>query len=170
MEWLLAIPSEVEEPKQTGKRRFGDRALHVEQKNGLRGGRPPFGLAEPTAVTHPVQAISSPAVPNEVDKVAGVVGRPVLLEVNQEVFPVAGEPVLLKVGKREREGMVDADQCGDVPVEFLAQPFSKTSARPVPARTGRRLNLFRRAGALGNVDPESLATGIGRLRARVVDA
>jgi hypothetical protein len=40
MEWLLAIPSEVEEPKQTGKRRFGDRALHVERRSQPVGATP----------------------------------------------------------------------------------------------------------------------------------
>src|ERR1019366_4136283 len=101
MKWPLALVRKVKEPRQTCERRFGDRALHVEQESRFRSGRPPFCQTEPTAVTNPVQAVSSPAVPDEVDKVAGVVGRPVSPEIDQEGRPVAGEPVLLKVGKRE---------------------------------------------------------------------
>src|ERR1035437_8692134 len=92
------------------------------------------------------------------------------MEINQKVFPVAGEPVLLKVGQRKREAVVDTDEGGGVPVEFLAEPFGKATASPVPAWTGRRLNLFRRAGALGDVHPEPPATGFGRHRAGIVDA
>ena len=66
-----------------------------------------------------------------------------LLEVFQEVLPVAGEPVLLKVSEGEREGVVGADDGWGVPVEFLAEPFGETAPSPVPAWTGRRLNLFR---------------------------
>jgi hypothetical protein len=92
------------------------------------------------------------------------------MEVFQEVLPVAGEPVLLKVGEGEREGVVDADECGDVPVEFLAEPLGETLPSPVPPWTGWRLNLYRRAGALGHEHPEPLATGFGRHSAGVVDA
>ena len=66
--------------------------------------------------------------------------------------------------------MVDADEGWDVPVEFLAEPFSETTASPIPAWAGRRLNLYRLAGALGGVNPEPLATGVCGLRAGVVDA
>jgi hypothetical protein len=40
----------------------------------------------------------------------------------------------------------------------------------VPAWTGRRLNLYRRAGALDRVNPQPPATGFGRHSAGVVDA
>jgi hypothetical protein len=43
--------------------------------------------------------------------------------------------------------MVDADQCGDVAVEFRTEPFGETTARPVHARAGRGLDGFRGAGA-----------------------
>ena len=66
--------------------------------------------------------------------------------------------------------MVDADKGGDVTVEFLAEPFGETTARPIVAWTRRRLYLYRFAGALGGVHPEPLATGVGRFRARIVDA
>ena len=51
-----------------------------------------------------------------------------------------------------------------------AQPFGKTTPRPVPPRTGRRLNLFRRAGALGHEHAEPFTTGVCRLHAGIVDA
>ena len=75
-----------------------------------------------------------------------------------------------EIGQRKRESVVDADERGDVPVEFPKEPFSKTAPRPVPARARRGLNLFRRADTLGSVNPESPATGVCGLRAGVVDA
>jgi hypothetical protein len=71
----------------------------------------------------------------------------------------------LEVGDGEREVVVDADQGWDVRREFLAKPLGETAPRPVPARTGWRLHLIRRAGTLGGVNPEPLATGVRRLRA-----
>jgi hypothetical protein len=67
--------------------------------------------------------------------------------------PVSGKPMSVEVGQWEREGVVDADQSWDVPVEFLTEPFGNTTPRPVPPRTGRGLNGFRRTGAFGNVNP-----------------
>jgi hypothetical protein len=93
-----------------------------------------------------------------------------VLEIEQEVRPVAGEPVLLKVSEGEREGMVDADDGRDVPVEFLAEPFGETPPSPVTPWARWRLNLFRRAEGIGNVSPESLATGVCCFRTGVVDA
>jgi len=165
----FALAPEVEEPRQTGERRFGNRPLNVEQENRFRGGRPPFGQPEPTGVTHPFRALPDIAVSDEVDIGAGFVGRPVSPEVNQEGRPVAGEPVPFEIGQREREGVVNADQSRDVPVEFLMEPLSKTPPRPVTAWARRRLNLHRRAGAFSNIDPEPLATGVCGLRAGIVD-
>ncbi len=93
-----------------------------------------------------------------------------MMEVFEEAFPIAGESVLLKIGKREREGVVDADQSGDVPVEFNAEPLCKTPPCPIPAWAGRRLNLYRFAGVLGQEHADSLATGVCGLCAGVVDA
>jgi hypothetical protein len=92
------------------------------------------------------------------------------MEINQKVFPVAGEPVLLKVGQRKREAVVDTDEGGGVPVEFLAEPFGKAASSPIPAWAGRRLNLYRLARGLSNVNPESLATGFCGLRAGITNA
>ena len=92
------------------------------------------------------------------------------MEINQKVFPVAGEPVLLKVGQRKREAVVDTDEGGGVPVEFLAEPLGETTASPIAAWAGRRLNLYRFAGALGHEHAESLATGVCGLCAGVIDA
>jgi hypothetical protein len=66
---------------------------------------------------------------------------------------------------RERETVVDADDGRDVRREFLAEPLGETAPRPVPPRARWGLNLTRRAGALGNVNLEPLATGVERLRA-----
>ena len=41
--------------------------------------------------------------------------------------------------------MVDADNGRCLITELLAQPFGETTPRPVPPRTGRRLNRLRRA-------------------------
>ena len=98
MDWPLAPVPQVEEPRQTGERGFGDRALHIEKEDRFGNGRPPFGQAEPSVLAHPLAALSSTIVSNEVDKVAGLVGRPVSLEINQEGRPLAEQPVLLKVG------------------------------------------------------------------------
>jgi hypothetical protein len=76
----------------------------------------------------------------------------------------------VEIGHRERECVVDADEGGDVAVEFLTEPFGKTPPRPIPPWTGRRLNGFRSAGALGNIHTEPLATGVRPFRAGVVDA
>ena len=58
----------------------------------------------------------------------------------------------------------------DVRPEFVTEPLGKTTASPVSARTGRRRNLCRFVGVLGNVNPQRLATGIRRLSTGVVDA
>jgi hypothetical protein len=81
-----------------------------------------------------------------------------MMEVFEEVLPVARQLVLLEVRQREREGVVDADEGGDVPVEFFAELFSETTASPIPAWAGRRLNLFRRAGAPGHEHADALTT------------
>jgi hypothetical protein len=66
VDWQLAPVPQVEKPRQTGERRFGDRALNVEKENGFRGGRPLFGQAEPNGLTHPLGAMPN-AVPDEID-------------------------------------------------------------------------------------------------------
>lgn len=66
--------------------------------------------------------------------------------------------------------MVDADDGGNLPVEFFAEPFGETSASPVPAWTGRWQNLRRFAGTVGHEYADALARGVGGLRARVVSA
>ena len=63
---------------------------------------------------------------------AKFVSRPVPLEVEQEARPVSGKAVPVVVVDGEREGVVDADQIGDVAVEFFAEPFGETPARPEP--------------------------------------
>jgi hypothetical protein len=73
------------------------------------------------------------------------VGRPILLEIEQEVRPVSWKAVLVEVFDGERETVVDTNYGRDVRREFLAEP-------------------------LGGVNSEPLATGIRRLRAGVVDA
>jgi len=50
------------------------------------------------------------------------------------------------------------------------EPFGETTASPIPAWAGRRLRLFRLGRALGNVHPDSLATGVCGLRPGVVDS
>lgn len=42
MDGAVAPLPEVEEPGQSGERRFGDRALNVEEENRFGGGHPPF--------------------------------------------------------------------------------------------------------------------------------
>ena len=67
MDWQFALVPHIEEPRQTGKRRFGDRTLNVEEENGFRCRRPPFCQPEPSGFTHPLRAVSHVAVPDEVD-------------------------------------------------------------------------------------------------------
>jgi hypothetical protein len=76
----------------------------------------------------------------------------------------------VEVGDGEREAVVDADEGRDVRPEFIAEPLGETAPRPVPPWTGRRSNGFRRARALGGVNPEPSTTGVRRHRAGVVDA
>ena len=83
------------------------------------------------------------AVPDEVYIGVRFVGRPVLLEIEQEVWPVWGKAMPVEVGDGEREAVVDADQGWDVRREFLAKPLGETPPRPVLPRTGRRQNLYR---------------------------
>jgi hypothetical protein len=71
----------------------------------------------------------------------------------------------VEVGDGEREPVVDADDGRGVRREFLAEPFGETPSCLVPLWAGWGLNLSRRAGAPGDVDPEFLATGVGRFRA-----
>jgi len=75
-------------------------------------------------------------------------GRPVLLEVEQEVPPVPWEAMPVEVFHGERETVVNADDGRGVRCEFVAKPFGETPPCPVPPRTGRWLNLFRVAGAI----------------------
>jgi hypothetical protein len=133
MEWPLAPVPQVEEPRQTGECRFGDRTLNVEQEDRFGGRRPPFRQTEPSGLTHPLPAISHVAVPDEVNVDVRFVGRPMLLEIEQEVRPVSGKAVAVEVGDGEREAVVDADDGRGVRREFLAKPLGETAPRPVPA-------------------------------------
>ena len=92
------------------------------------------------------------------------------LEIQQEVRPVSRKAAAVEVGDGEREAVVDADDGRSIRHEFRAKPLGETTPRPVPAWTGRWLNLFRVAGAPDSVNPEPFATGIGRHRAGIVDA
>src|ERR1019366_5608897 len=170
MDWPLAPASQVKEPRQTGERRFGDRALNVEKENGFCGGRPPFGQAEPSVLAHPLRALSHVAVSDEVDIDMRFVGRPVLLKVEQEARPVPWEAVAVEILNGERESVVDTDDGRSLVTKLVAETLGEAASSPVPAWARRRLNLYRRADTLGNIDPEPLATGIRRLRAGVVDA
>src|ERR1017187_9116842 len=169
MDRSLAPVSQVEEPWESGERRFGDRALNVEKENGFCGGRPPFGQAEPSVLAHPLRALSHVAVSDEVDIGMRFVGRPVLLKVEQEARPVPWEAVAVEILDGERESVVDTDDGRSLVTKLVAKPLGETSPRPVSPRAGRGLNLFRFATALGNVNSEPLATGVCGLRAGVVD-
>src|ERR1035437_9560928 len=122
MDWPLTLLPEVEKPRKTGVRRGCNLALNAEAEDGLRGGRPSFCQPEPASFSGPPQATACRVFFDEAHVGVRRVGRPVVMEVFQEVLPVAGEPVLLKVGEGEREGVVDADERGDVRREFLARP------------------------------------------------
>lgn len=78
-----------------------------------------------------------------------------------KVLPVAGQSVLLEVSEWEREGMVDADESGNVAVEFLPEPLSETTASPIPAWAGRGLNLSGFAGTVGHEYTDALAGRVG---------
>ena len=80
-------------------------------------------------------------------------GRPMLLEVEQEAWPVPWEAMPVKVFDGKREAVVNTDDVRGVRREFLAKPFGETPPRPVPARAGRRWNLYRRAGTLWRPTP-----------------
>ena len=97
----------------------------------------------------------------EVDVGVRFVGRPVLLEIEQEVRPVSGKTVAVEVFEGKREPVVDADDGQCVLREFLAELFGKTPPSPVPAKARRRLNLLRRAGTLGNVNHEPVQPDSG---------
>ena len=100
-------------------------------------------------------------VSDEVDMRIRFVGRPVHLEIGQEARPVSRKPMAVKVRHWERECVVDANEGGDVAVEFTAEPFSKSTACPIPPWTGWGLNGLRRVGALGKVtrNPLQLESG-----------
>src|ERR1035437_281899 len=166
---IAPIP-QVEQLRQTGERRFGDGTLHVEQEDRFGRGRPLFRQAEPSGLTHPLRAASDVAVPDEVDVDVRFVGRPMLLKIEQEVRPISWKAVLLEVFDGEREAVVDANDGRRVSREFLAKPFSKTTPRPIQPGARWRLNLYRFAGASRPSTSEPIATGVRRLRARVVDA
>jgi hypothetical protein len=101
----------------------------------------------------------------EVDIGVRFVRRPMPLKIEQEARPISWKAIFVEVLDGEREGVVDADEGRGVRREFLAKPLGETTASPVPAWAGRRLNLFRCAGALGSVNPEPFASGVGRLPA-----
>src|ERR1017187_8758922 len=168
MDRSLAPVSQVEEPWESGERRFGDRALNVEKENGFCGGRPPFGQAEPSVLAHPLRALSHVAVSDEVDIGMRFVGRPVLLKVEQEARPVPWEAVAVEILNGERESVVDTNDGRSLVTKLVAEPLGEAASSPVPSWTGRRLNLYRFAGALGSVNPESPATGVCGLRAGIV--
>ena len=66
--------------------------------------------------------------------------------------------------------MVNADDRWNLVAEPIAEPLHEAAASPVPAWTWQRLNLSRFAGALGHEHSDAPATGIGGLRAGLVDA
>lgn len=161
---------QVEEPRQTRVRRCGDLALNAESEDGLRGRCPFFRYPKPASFTRPFQTAPGRVLSDEAHIRVSFVGRPVVMEVFQKVMPVTGESVLFKVGQRKREGVVDADNGGNVPVEFLAEPFSQSTASPPPAWARRRLNLNRFTRAFGHENTNALATGVCGFRAGIVDA
>ena len=126
--------------------------------------------SEPASLPSTLQATPRGVFSNKGHVRVRSICRPVVMEVLQEALPIAGEPVLLKVGEGEREGMVDADELGDVPVEFFTEPLGETQRSPVPTRTGQWQNLCRLVGTLGHEHTEPLATGFRSLSAGVVDA
>lgn len=124
MNWAFAMFPEVQEPRQTGVGRCGDLAVHAESEDRLCSWRPSFRQPEPASVSGSLQAVSCVAIPDKGHVRAPFIGRPVVLEIDQEILPVAGEPVLFKVCQRKREGVVDADDGWRLAPKLVAQPFS----------------------------------------------
>src|SRR5665213_281928 len=122
--------------------------MNVEHEDRFSGGCPPFGQTEPSILAHSLPALSHVAVPYEVDVDVRFVGRPVLLEVEQEARPVPWEAVAVEILNGERESVVDTDDGRSLVTKLVAEPFGETTASPVPAWAGRRLNLYRLARGL----------------------
>lgn len=76
----------------------------------------------------------------------------------------------LVAARGKREALVNADDGGDVRREFFAEPLGETPPCPIPPWARRGLNLIPRADTLSDVHPDSLATGMRRHRAGIVDA
>ena len=110
------------------------RSLHVEVKDGFGAAGAFHGQPPPTGIPHPRRAIPGESIPHEIDIGVVCVGRPVAVEVVEEVLPIGWQAINLKISKGEREGVVDADQRRHLVVQTRQQPFGDALERPVFAR------------------------------------
>ena len=146
------------------------RSLHVEMKYRFRAARALLGQPPPAGLAHACGAVAVKAVADEVDIGVIVIGRPMALEIVEKARPVGQEPMHFEIAQREREAVVDADQCGHVLGEAFHQPFGDAAPRSVFFGRWRRRHFGRRSVAFGQVNAQALQARCRRLRARIVDA
>ena len=162
------LPPQVTQPRQTGVGGLGHAALHIKVEDGLRAaaflGHPP-----PAGITRASGPIAMRAVPDEIDIHVIVIGRPMMLEVVEELGPVRRESVGLEIAERKRKRMVDADEGRRAVAEFGGKPLGNAAACPIFARTWRRRDFGGRLRGRGRVKAQADQATRRRLSAGVVD-
>jgi len=148
---------------------LGHTALHIKVEDRLRLGsflgHPPPARTSRTHGTIPVVAVS-----DAIDIHMVVVGRPVVLEVIEELRPIWLEAMDFEVAQRKGKPVVDADERGRAVAKFSREPFGQSPPRPILPRARRRQHLGGRLRRRRRVEAQSLQAAFGSLRARIVDA
>src|SRR5919206_4201229 len=112
------------------------RALSVETEDRSGRSGPHLRQASPTGIAEAGRAVAHAAVAHEIDIRVVVVGRPMALKVVEKYWPIERQPMCLEVPHRERECMIDPDQCRLVFSKLRGQPLGNATPRPVFARAG----------------------------------
>jgi len=160
---------QVTQPRQSGVGGLGHASLNIEVKDGLRAA-PFLGHPPPTGITGARGPIAMRAVPDEIDIEVIAIGRPVVLEVIEELRPVGRDAVDLEVAQRKGKRVVDTDKRGRAVAQFGCEPFGDAAAGPILTRAGWRWNFGGRLRGRGRVEAQASQATRGRLRAGIVDA
>lgn len=131
------LPTEEPKPGQAGVGGFRHTTLTVKVKHRL-GPATHLGQPSPMGVTAASRRASGVTVADAIYAELSPIRGPVALEVVKKGRPISGQTMLFEVALREREGVVDTNQCRRAQPEFGHQPLSQTVARPkLPRSRGR---------------------------------
>jgi hypothetical protein len=120
-------------PGDAGVGGFRHRALHVEMKHRLGAAGALLSEPLPAGITGARGAVAHDALAHEIDIGVIVVGQ-WRWKSSRKAGQSGLRPFPQKITQREREAVIDADQCRRVLGKPFHQPFGNAAPRPVFAR------------------------------------